>query len=122
MPKDLFGWDEEHERDLVVKRDARVLRDEALEAVERSNVEWCARFEECVLSYRATSGGGYFTTDDILSHFPDLEECREKRCFGAVMRKLYKSGIVEPGPYRASGRAKSHGRDKRSWRFLDHGE
>jgi len=104
----------EHRADLGVKRSAASARDDALEAVEKSNDEAAAAFE---LALRVVAEcGAPFTTDDVLAERPELEEVQEKRVFGAVLMRLKKQGYLIPMGYGESNRRQSHARPKRIWR------
>ena len=88
-------------------------RDEAVDAVANAHPEWRDRFRKCVK--QVANGRRPFTTDTVLSLFPELEECKEKRVFGAVMLALAREGYLKPLGYAESTRKASHARPKRQW-------
>jgi hypothetical protein len=103
-----------HDRQIVFDFDrARLAREYSLSGVEEGNESATILFRRCAEIVAAE--GKPFTTDDVLLRFPSLEDVREKRCFGAVMMKMSRDGIIRPVGYSGSSRVVSHARPKMVW-------
>ena len=90
-------------------------RDKAIDAVETARPNWAAKFELAIVA--VAKQGKWFTTDDVLRQYPELESCPEKRVIGAAVRRLSAAGVIEPGGYIGSERKSSHARPKRTWKL-----
>jgi hypothetical protein len=96
-----------------VRATAIAARDEAVDRVERhADPTWKVRALEAV---RRVPSGSLFTTDDLWGD--GLDEPREPRALGAVMRAAQRGGLAVPtDAYRPSDRPVCHRNPKRVWR------
>jgi hypothetical protein len=98
---------------IAARQMAMAARDEAVDRVERNADDgWNARALETV---RRIPSGTLFTSDDLWGD--GLDEPREPRALGAVMRAAQRGGLAVPtDSYRPSDRPVCHRNPKRVWR------
>jgi hypothetical protein len=92
-------------------------RDEAVQRVDQAaDPEWKDYAYEAVLATAREKPGG-FIVDDVWKHIPaGVEQPREPRAMGAVMRRAQKAGVIVPtDQYQLSMRITAHRNPRRIW-------
>lgn len=97
---------------------AAAARDRDMARVDRAvDPEWRDLAYEAVVETAAELPDG-FIVDDVWQHLPaGVEDPREPRAMGPVMRRAQSAGIIVPtNEYRPSARVTAHRNPRRVWR------
>lgn len=95
----------------------RAAANEAVARVAKGQPTWLDNSIITSTRWIASKPSGYTFTSNMLRR--ELDDTREPRVMGALMKRLQRGGLIEPTDiYRASSERINHNRMMRVWRII----
>lgn len=114
MPCHTCAYAAQRAREAMDAEAARKARDEGLERVAAGHSSWCDEAYRAVVLVAGQRDE--FIVDDVWSY---VDEPKEPRAMGAVMRQAVADGVIAPTEtYRPSARRTAHRNPRRVWKSL----